>query len=293
MTGTPILRNNNKVELELDLPLEEGVVMVEGDKEKKTRQPSKSLSVKDKNKMCSILGFLLYMKETGKIDEDEAKRMMEELPLYSTARVQIEFFEQEVFDLKKVELELWKPMVAENKKNKKTKKTKKNDEIKKEEDNNLEKEEEKKQKKQRKPREKKEGEEVKKRGRKVKQQIVQFNEEEDVVVHNNDGVDDLLNDMLGGNGDGDGEREDLDFCENLDLDVELLGEINKHLDTILDEINDEAEEKELVEEEMIKEDVKEVEKKKKERKVKPKEPKEKEEGPKAPTKEKTSKKKKT
>ena len=74
---------------------------------KPQRQPSKALSVKDKNKMCSIMGFILHMKETGKMTELEAKSMMEELPLYSTAKVQTEFFTQEVFDLKKVELELW------------------------------------------------------------------------------------------------------------------------------------------------------------------------------------------
>ena len=103
--------------------------------EKKPRQPSKALSVKDKNKMCSILGFLMYLKETGKLDEDETKKMMEELPIYGTARVQTEFFEQDMFDLKKVELELWKPMVLNNKNEKKQQKeiikkqkeTKKND----------------------------------------------------------------------------------------------------------------------------------------------------------------------
>jgi hypothetical protein len=94
--------------------------------EKQPRRTSKGLSVKNKNKMCSILGFILYMKENGKMDEIEAKKMMEELPLYSTARVQSEFFDNEIFDLKKVEVELWKPMVIENKLIKKNAKKNKN-----------------------------------------------------------------------------------------------------------------------------------------------------------------------
>ena len=104
MAGTPILKEEKKVA---------------------TRQVSKGLSVKNKNKMCSILGFLLYLKESGKMDETEAKRLMEELPLYSISRIQTEFLEQDAFDLKKVEVELWKPMVAENKLNKKIEKKEK------------------------------------------------------------------------------------------------------------------------------------------------------------------------
>jgi hypothetical protein len=107
-TGTPILTNKSE------------------EKEKQPRRTSKGLSVKNKNKMCSILGFILYLKENGKLDETEAKNMMEELPLYNTARVQSEFFDNEIFDLKKVEVELWKPMVVENKLNKKNAKKNKN-----------------------------------------------------------------------------------------------------------------------------------------------------------------------
>lgn len=109
MSNTPILNQ-----------IEDGAEVI-----KTQRQPSKALSVKDKNKMCSIMGFILYLKETGKLDEESAKEMMEELPLYSTAKVQIEYFAQEVFDLKKVELELWKPMVVEHKLNKKNEKNEK------------------------------------------------------------------------------------------------------------------------------------------------------------------------
>jgi hypothetical protein len=86
----------------------------------KNVKPTNNLSKKNKDKMCSILGFILYMKETGKMTEIETKSMMVELPLYSTAKVQTEFFNQEVFDLKKIESEVWKPMIKEQKTEQKT-----------------------------------------------------------------------------------------------------------------------------------------------------------------------------
>jgi hypothetical protein len=80
--------------------------------------PTNNLSKKNKNKMYSILGFILYMKETGKINTMEMKNIMEELPLYETPKVQTEFFSQEVFDIKKIESEVWKPMVQKENKEK-------------------------------------------------------------------------------------------------------------------------------------------------------------------------------
>jgi hypothetical protein len=162
-------------------------------KEKKvaTRQVSKGLSVKNKNKMCSILGFLLYLKENGKIDETEAKRLMEELPLYSISRIQTEFLEQDAFDLKKVEVELWKPMVVENKLNKKAEKAEKKEKPKKErkvkkttDDENVD-----------------ENVETKKRGRKAKKQIIEFNNNITGTVTcdmegSSDQLEELLNEML-------------------------------------------------------------------------------------------------
>jgi peptidyl-tRNA hydrolase len=162
MTGTPIL------------PKEE----------KKVRQVSKGLSVKDKNKMCSIMGFLLYLKESGKMEETEAKRLMEELPLYSISRIQTEFFGQDAFDLKKVEVELWKPMVVENKLNKKNKKN----------------EEKEKPKKERKSKKNSSSDDVvvddatKKRGRKAKKQIIEFENTNTIVKE--DQLEELLNEML-------------------------------------------------------------------------------------------------
>lgn len=180
--------------------------------EKKPRQVSKGLSVKDKNKMCSILGFFLYLKESGKMDDTEAKRLMEELPLYSISRIQTEFFAQEAFDLKKVEVELWKPMVVENKLDKKNKKQEKEKEKekkprpkkvkteKKEKEEGEKKEKgegEKKEKEEKKEEGEKKEEDTKKRGRKSKKQIIEFNN----ITNNNsevreDQLEELLNEML-------------------------------------------------------------------------------------------------
>ena len=174
MAGTPILKEEKKVA---------------------TRQVSKGLSVKNKNKMCSILGFLLYLKESGKMDETEAKRLMEELPLYSISRIQTEFLEQDAFDLKKVEVELWKPMVAENKLNKKAEKKEK-------------KEKKEKPKKERKVKNADDetagagADETKKRGRKAKKQIIEFNNNVGTVTCDSEGnqssdqLEELLNEML-------------------------------------------------------------------------------------------------
>ena len=201
MTGTPIL------------PQKE---------EKKVRQVSKGLSVKDKNKMCSIMGFLLYLKESGKMDETEAKRLMEELPLYSISRIQTEFFGQEAFDLKKVEVELWKPMVAENKINKKNKKTE-------------EKEKPKKERKVKKNDVNDDGvvdDDTKKRGRKSKKQIIEFdnnNNTDEVKATKEDKLEELLNEML-------------------ETETETEVKVNEaDLDAVLREL----EEDELVEEKMV------------------------------------------
>jgi hypothetical protein len=217
MTGTPILP-----------PPKE---------EKKVRQVSKGLSVKDKNKMCSIMGFLLYLKESGKIDETEAKRLMEELPLYSISRIQTEFFGQEAFDLKKVEVELWKPMVAENKLNKKNKKTE---------------EKEKGKGKPKKERKVKKNvvvnddvvvddvvvvvDDTKKRGRKAKKQIIEFDNNTTTIGEvkaKEDQLEELLNEML--ETETETEEEEVVKVNEADLDAVLR----------------ELEEGELVEEKMI------------------------------------------
>jgi len=196
-----------------------------------TRQVSKGLSVKNKNKMCSILGFLLYLKENGKIDETEAKRLMEELPLYSISRIQTEFLEQDAFDLKKVEVELWKPMVVENKLNKKAEKKEKKEKPKKErkvkkttDDENVD-----------------ENVETKKRGRKAKKQIIEFNNTTGTVTCDMEGSSDQLEELLN------------EMLETSDEEKELkeeqeLKEVNESdLEAVLREL----EEGELEEENMV------------------------------------------
>jgi hypothetical protein len=225
--------------------------------EKPRRTTSKGLSVKNKNKMCSILGFILYLKENGKMDEIEAKNLMEELPLYSTARVQSEFFDNEIFDLKKVEVELWKPMVVENKLIKKNAKKNKNNKK-----NGLPSDEEggvvvvvgeveatKKQKPTKKPTKPKKVKETeteteveaeavepvidkednnKKRGRKAKKTIVKFNNVivDDELENKPDQFEELLNDML----------LDTNANANTSSDEEVVNVNENDLDKVLREL---------------------------------------------------------
>jgi hypothetical protein len=225
MAGTPILPPTTQKE------------------EKKPRQVSKGLSVKDKNKMCSILGFLLLLKETGKIDETEAKRLMEELPLYSISRIQTEYFAQDAFDLKKIEVELWKPMVVENKLDKKNKKLEKTTKPKpktdrKQKENKNSKIPEPEQKpdddeqlpppsNENKPSEEEPSDDVpKKRGRKTKKQIIEFKEssESSSASASEDKLEDLLNEMLHTNNnniDNDEEKKNTVTVDEADLDAVL------------------------------------------------------------------------
>lgn len=98
-------------------------VVVEVVVEKKPK--AKSFAQKDKKTMYSIMGFLLNLKELGILDDDKVMECLEALPLYKTAAEKTAFFQQEMFDTKKVEDELYKPMVSDYKKAKKTKKEKK------------------------------------------------------------------------------------------------------------------------------------------------------------------------
>lgn len=162
---------------------------------------AKSFAQKDKKTMYSIMGFLLNLKEQGILDDEKVMECLEALPLYQTAAEKTAFFQQEMFDTKKVEDELYKPMVADYKKQKK----------------------ENKQVKEKKPREKKvavegepkkprakkiavEGEPKKprakkvvvegepKRGRKPKQQIVELAQEVSIPVEE-EGLDVLIQSM--------------------------------------------------------------------------------------------------
>ena len=93
--------------------------------EVKVRVKAKAFAQKDKKTMFSIMGFLLNLKEQGILDDGKVMECLEALPLYKTAAEKTAFFQLEMFDTKKVEDELYKPMVSDYKKAKKTKKEKK------------------------------------------------------------------------------------------------------------------------------------------------------------------------
>jgi len=86
---------------------------------------TKSFAQKDKKTLFSIMGFLLNLKEQGVLDDDKVMECLEALPLYKTAAEKTAFFQLDLFDIKRVEKKLYKPMVLEHKKNKKAKKEKK------------------------------------------------------------------------------------------------------------------------------------------------------------------------
>jgi hypothetical protein len=106
----------------------ENVVMEVVVVEKKPK--AKSFAQKDKKTMYSIMGFLLNLKEQGVLDDEKVMECLESLPLYKTAAEKTAFFQLEMFDTKKVEDELYKPMVSDYKKAKKEKKEKKQVEVK-------------------------------------------------------------------------------------------------------------------------------------------------------------------
>jgi hypothetical protein len=131
---------------------------------------AKAFAQKDKKTLYSIMGFMMLLKEQGVLEEDKVIECLEALPLYKTAAEKTAFFEQDVFDTKKVEDELYKPMVLDYKKAKKEKR-----QVKKEKKEAVEGEV-----KVKKPRVKKVKEnenEEPKRGRKPKQQIVELAQE--------------------------------------------------------------------------------------------------------------------
>lgn len=100
-------------------------VVIENVEVVEKKPKAKSLAQKDKKTLFSIMGFLLNLKEQGILDDEKVTECLEALPLYKTAAEKTAFFLQDMFDTKRVEDELFKPMVLEHKKNKKTKKEKK------------------------------------------------------------------------------------------------------------------------------------------------------------------------
>ena len=184
--------------------------------EVKAKKPkAKGFAARDKKVMYSILGFMILLKEKGLVDEVKAIELMEALPLYQTAAEKTAFFAQDVFDTKRVENEIYKPMVADHKKSKKAKRSRKpkvlpvvvEEEGKKIDDNTQVNDSTPKVEdvavvaaapKEKKPRAKKsqEGEETKqKRGRKAKQQIVELQQVTSESVPKEDQLDQLINTM--------------------------------------------------------------------------------------------------
>jgi len=94
-------------------------VVIENMEVKVKKPKAKSFAQKDKKTMYSIMGFLLNLKEQGILDDEKVMECLEALPLYKTAAEKTAFFQEEMFDTKKVEDELYKPMVIDYKKQKK------------------------------------------------------------------------------------------------------------------------------------------------------------------------------
>jgi hypothetical protein len=132
----------------------ENNVVIENVVEGKVRVKAKSFAQKDKKTMFSIMAFLKFLEEQGILADDKTLECLEALPLYQTAAEKTAFFQQDLFDIKVVENELYKPMVSDYKKAKKTKKERKPRE-KKQKEENVDSIKEPKPKKERKPKEKK------------------------------------------------------------------------------------------------------------------------------------------
>ena len=206
----------------------ENVVMVNEvmvNEVKVVRVKAKSFAQKDKKTLFSIMAFVKYLEEQGILPDDKTLECLEALPLYKTAAEKTAFFQQDMFDTKVVENELYKPMVSDYKKAKKEKKPRekkqKEEKPKKErkpkekkvtepekeqqpvsvQEQEQEQEPEpapvkvEKSKKERKPKEKKDDDEAEpKRGRKPKQQIVEL--AQDVVQpEEKDPLDSLIQAM--------------------------------------------------------------------------------------------------
>jgi hypothetical protein len=119
--------------------------------EVKVRVKAKAFAQKDKKTLFSIMAFLKYLEEQGILPDDKTLECLEALPLYKTAAEKTAFFQNDMFDTKVVENELYKPMVSDYKKAKKERKPKEKKEDGVTED---------KPKKEKKPREKKQVEKV-------------------------------------------------------------------------------------------------------------------------------------
>jgi len=80
-----------------------------------TRTVSKSLTMKEKRTKSSIIGFLALAVKEGLLDESKWKELMDYLPLLKLVKDQKEFFSDDQFEVKEVEVEVLKPYLVERK----------------------------------------------------------------------------------------------------------------------------------------------------------------------------------
>ena len=90
------------------------------------KKESKSLTMNEKRSLYGILSFLVIANRDGVLDDTKTQELMELLPLFQTVSEKKAFLSQEMFDVKKTEKEILKPMVLEH--NRKLKLEKKQEE---------------------------------------------------------------------------------------------------------------------------------------------------------------------
>jgi len=87
----------------------------EGEMVETPKSVSKSLTMKEKRTKSSIIGFLALAAKEGLLDESKWKELMDYLPLLKLVKEQKEFFSDDQFEVKEVEVEVLKPYLAERK----------------------------------------------------------------------------------------------------------------------------------------------------------------------------------
>ena len=98
--------NDDQLVMESFSPVSEGET---------TKSVSKSLTMKEKRTKSSIIGFLALAAKEGLLDESKWKELMDYLPLLKLVKDQKEFFSDDQFEVKEVEVEVLKPYLAERK----------------------------------------------------------------------------------------------------------------------------------------------------------------------------------
>ena len=78
------------------------------------KKESKSLTMNEKRSLYGILSFLVIANRDGVLDDAKTQELMELLPLFQTVSEKKAFLSQDMFDVKKTEKEILKPMVLEH-----------------------------------------------------------------------------------------------------------------------------------------------------------------------------------